>query len=69
MAAANAVLRLVNALGTDNSETGELIKVVSLNEQSGDHGCRHPAELGADHSRQRLDGRRVLVARQPVPVG
>ncbi len=36
MAAANAVLRLVNALGTDNSEIGELIKEVSLNEQSGD---------------------------------
>jgi uncharacterized protein len=36
MAAANAVLRLVNALGTDNSETGELIKEVGLNEQSGD---------------------------------
>jgi uncharacterized protein Yka (UPF0111/DUF47 family) len=36
MAAANAVLRLVNALGTDNSEAGELIKEVSLNEQSGD---------------------------------
>jgi len=36
MAAANAVLRLVNTLGTDYSETGELIKEVGLNEQSGD---------------------------------
>jgi uncharacterized protein len=36
MAAANAVLRLVNALGTNNSETAELIKEVTLNEQSGD---------------------------------
>ncbi len=36
MAAANAVLRLVNALGTENSEIGELVKEVGLNEQSGD---------------------------------
>lgn len=36
MAAANAVLRLVNALGTGSSETGELVKEVGLNEQSGD---------------------------------
>lgn len=36
MAAANAVLRLVNALGTGASETGELVKEVGLNEQSGD---------------------------------
>lgn len=36
MAAANAVLRLVNALGTGNSEIGELVKEVGLNEQSGD---------------------------------
>jgi len=36
MAAANAVLRLVNSLGTGSSETGELVKEVGLNEQSGD---------------------------------
>lgn len=36
MAASNAVLRLVNSLGTDSNETGELVKEVSLNEQSGD---------------------------------
>ncbi len=36
MAASNAVLRLVNSLGTDSRETGELIKEVELNEQSGD---------------------------------
>jgi hypothetical protein len=36
MAAANAVLRLVNTLGTDKAETGELIREVGLNEQSGD---------------------------------
>lgn len=36
MAAANAVLRLVNTLGTNKGETDELIKEVSLNEQSGD---------------------------------
>jgi hypothetical protein len=36
MAAANAVLRLVNALGTESSETGELIKEVGLYEQSAD---------------------------------
>ncbi len=36
MAAANAVLRLVNALGTGASEIGELVKEVGLNEQSGD---------------------------------
>lgn len=35
-AAANAVLRLVNALGTNTAETGALIKEVDLNEQSGD---------------------------------
>lgn len=42
MAAANAVLRLVNNLGTDKAETAELIKEVTLNEQSGD---RIKAEL------------------------
>jgi uncharacterized protein len=37
MAAANAVLRLVNTLGTTaKSETVELIKEVGMNEQSGD---------------------------------
>ncbi|MBK9609438.1 MAG: DUF47 family protein [Betaproteobacteria bacterium] len=36
MAASNAVLRLVNALGTDFGETSELIKEVDLNELSGD---------------------------------
>lgn len=36
MAAANAVLRLVNALGTESTEISELIKEVGLNEQSGD---------------------------------
>lgn len=36
MAAGNAVLRLVNALGTGSAEIGELAKEVSLNEQSGD---------------------------------
>lgn len=36
MAAANAVLRLVNALGTGTSELNELVKEVGLNEQSGD---------------------------------
>lgn len=36
MAASNAVLRLVNALGTDSGETSELIKEVDLNELSGD---------------------------------
>lgn len=36
MAASNAVLRLVNALGTDSGEIGELIKEVDLNELSGD---------------------------------
>jgi uncharacterized protein len=36
MAAANAVLRLVNTLGTGSNETNELIKEVDLNEQSGD---------------------------------
>lgn len=36
MAAANAVLRLVNSLGTGSNETGELVKEVGLNEQSGD---------------------------------
>lgn len=36
MAAANAVLRLVNALGTESSETGELVKEVGLYEQSAD---------------------------------
>ncbi|MEW5788873.1 MAG: DUF47 family protein [Pseudomonadota bacterium] len=35
-AAANAVLRLVNNLGTNNRDTSELIKEVGLNEQSGD---------------------------------
>jgi uncharacterized protein len=36
VAAANAVLRLVNALGTDSKDTVELVKEVDLNEQSGD---------------------------------
>lgn len=36
MAAANAVLRLVNGLGTDTNESDALIKEVDLNEQSGD---------------------------------
>lgn len=36
MAGANAVLRLVNALGTESTEISELIKEVGLNEQSGD---------------------------------
>lgn len=36
MAAANAVLRLVNALGTESTEIGVLIKEVGMNEQSGD---------------------------------
>jgi predicted phosphate transport protein (TIGR00153 family) len=36
MAAANAALRLVNALGTGSGELGELAKEVGLNEQSGD---------------------------------
>lgn len=35
MAAANTVLRLVNSLGAGSSETGELVKEVGLNEQSG----------------------------------
>lgn len=35
-AAANAVLRLVNSLGTDTQEVGALIKEVNLNEESGD---------------------------------
>lgn len=36
MAASNATLRLVNALGTDSGEINELIKEVDLNELSGD---------------------------------
>jgi uncharacterized protein len=36
VAAANAVLRLVNALGTRTTETVELVKEVDMNEQSGD---------------------------------
>jgi hypothetical protein len=36
MAAANAVLRLVNTLGTDANDTGVLIKEVDRNEESGD---------------------------------
>lgn len=36
MAASNAVLRLVNNLGTNSNETSELVKEVDLNEQSGD---------------------------------
>jgi predicted phosphate transport protein (TIGR00153 family) len=36
VAAANAVLRLVNALGTDSKDLAELVKEVDLNEQSGD---------------------------------
>lgn len=36
VAAANATLRLVNALGTSSSDLDELVKEVALNESSGD---------------------------------
>jgi predicted phosphate transport protein (TIGR00153 family) len=36
VAAANAVLRLINSLGTNSSDLEELVKEVSLNETSGD---------------------------------
>lgn len=36
VAAANAVLRLVNSLGTNSSDIDELVKEVALNEGSGD---------------------------------